>query len=194
MSFTRGLRLGSLPRIVVFAGAMLVACAATPIAGVAQSIDESAVYYSITELNLRKGPGNTDAVFVVVPPGAELRRAEGEATNEYIPVTYNGTTGWVLELGLALPIQEVGAETAADPVQELDLYQQDTRVTLTPLMLRTAPDLESAAITGMPEGSLVTLTREGYENGYVTVDYGGARGWAYAELLAGLDEATETTG
>jgi hypothetical protein len=35
----------------------------------------------------------------------------------------------------------------------------------------------------MPEGAAVTLTREGSENGYVTVDYGGAQGWAYADLL-----------
>jgi hypothetical protein len=41
----------------------------------------------------------------------------------------------------------------------------------------------------MPEGSLVTLTREGWENGYVTVDYGGAQGWAYADLLAEPAEA-----
>jgi uncharacterized protein YraI len=55
-------------------------------------------------------------------------------------------------------------------------------------MLRTGPNTSAEPIAGMPEGSLVTLTREGYENGYVTVDYGGARGWAYADFLASLDE------
>jgi uncharacterized protein YraI len=176
-------------RTALVAGALFAAIAATPAVGLAQSAEEPAVYCSITDLNLRKGPGNTDAIFTTVPPGAELRRAPGEVTNEYIPVTYNGITGWVLELGLALPISEVESAPVAEP-SELDLYQQDTRVTLTPLMLRTAPDLGAEPITGMPEGALVTLTREGYENGYVTVDYGGARGWAFADLLARMDEVS----
>lgn len=70
----------------------------------------------------------------------------------------------------------------------LSLYLQDTRVTLSPLMLRATPDAEAESIAGMPEGSLVTLTYEGYENGYIMVDYGGALGWAYADLLAAPDE------
>ena len=36
----------------------------------------------------------------------------------------------------------------------------------------------------MPEGSVVYLTQEGYENGYITVDYDGLQGWAYADFLA----------
>lgn len=70
----------------------------------------------------------------------------------------------------------------------LSLYLQDTRVTLSPLMLRATPDAEAESIAGMPEGSLVTLTYEGSENGYIMVDYGGALGWAYADLLAAPDE------
>jgi hypothetical protein len=35
----------------------------------------------------------------------------------------------------------------------------------------------------MPLGEVVMLTWEGAENGFVTVDYGGVRGWAYADLL-----------
>jgi uncharacterized protein YraI len=59
----------------------------------------------------------------------------------------------------------------------------DARVTLAPLMLRSAPAMEAEPILVMPLGEVVTLTREGAENGYVTVDYGGVRGWAYADLL-----------
>jgi cobyric acid synthase len=32
------------------------------------------------------------------------------------------------------------------------------------------------------------VTREGAENGYVTVDYDGATGWVYADLIAREDE------
>ena len=54
---------------------------------------------------------------------------------------------------------------------------------LAPLMLRSAPAMEAEPILVIPLGGMVTLTREGAENGYVTVDYGGVRGWAYADLL-----------
>ena len=40
----------------------------------------------------------------------------------------------------------------------------------------------------MPEGARLTLTRQGAENGYVTVDYDGVTGWVYADLIAKQDE------
>jgi hypothetical protein len=55
-------------------------------------------------------------------------------------------------------------------------------------MLRDGPSLDAEPLTGMPEGAVVTLTQVGAENGYVTVDYDGLQGWAYADLL-GEDEA-----
>ncbi len=180
----------SFASVAILAGTLGAATIAAPLSGMAQSAD-GAVVYAATDLNLRKGPGNTDAIFMTVPAGAELHLASGEATDEYIPVSYNGAHGWVLNIGVALP---VGAGESPEAIQESDdslsLYQQDARVTLSPLMLRLAPDIESEAITGMPEGSVVTLTNEGYENGYILVDYGGARGWAYADLLAAPDEVS----
>ncbi len=63
------------------------------------------------------------------------------------------------------------------------LANSNDRVTLEPLMLRAGPTEDAEVLAGMPQGSIVTLTREGAENGYVTVDYGGLEGWAYADLL-----------
>ncbi len=184
------LRLRSLASAALLVGTLGAATIAAPLSGMAQSAD-GAVVYAATDLNLRKGPGNTDAIYMTVPAGAELHLASGEATDEYIPVSYNGSHGWVLNIGVALP---VGAGESPEVVpgsgDSLSLYQQDARVTLSPLMLRLAPDIESEAIAGMPEGSLVTLTNEGYENGYILVDYGGARGWAYADLLAEPNEVS----
>ena len=182
------LRRRSLAQVALLAGALCTTGLAAPLTSLAQD-GSGDVVYAATDLNLRKGPGNTDAIFTVVPAGAELQLAPGEATNEYIPVSYNGAQGWVLQIGVALP---VGDGSSGDVIQEpgdsLTLYQQDTRVTLSPLMLRTAPDMGAESIAGMPEGSLVTLTYEGYENGYIMVDYDGALGWAYADLLGAPDE------
>ena len=61
-------------------------------------------------------------------------------------------------------------------------------MTLTPLMLRSGPTADAEPIQVLPEGARVTLTREGAENGYVTVDYDGATGWVYADLIAREDE------
>ena len=41
-------------------------------------------------------------------------------------------------------------------------------------------------IRAVPQGALVTLTYEGNENGYVTVDYQGATGWMYGDLLGDI--------
>ena len=156
------------------------------------------VAYAVTELNLRKGPSIDDAVLAFVPVGAEVRRTSGQVTNEYASVTYNGVTGWVVALGLVSSPDLVDAVEAApvtpattpqptpvasSPSPSPSISSSNDRVTLEPLMLRAGPTADSEVLAGMPQGSIVTLTREGAENGYVTVDYGGLRGWAYADLL-----------
>ncbi len=171
------------PRRLLAATAVLLALVATPSLSLAQTTE--APVYAVSELNLRKGPGSNDVIFTVVPLGAELQRRDGELTNEYAPVVYNGITGWVIDAALVATPEEVELANASPtpPEESLELFASDARVTLAPLMLRSAPDVEAEPIAGMPEGSLVTLTQEGWENGYVTVDYGGAQGWAYADLL-----------
>lgn len=177
-------------RTAALASALCSSTFIAPLSSLAQNAYGDVVY-AATNLNLRKGPGKTDAIFTIVPAGAELQVAPGESTNEYIPVSYNGTQGWVLDIGIALPVGAAGSsEVVLVSDESLSLYQQDTRVALSPLKLRAAPDIEVDSIAGMPEGSLVTLTYEGYENGYILVDYGGALGWAYADLLAAPEEVT----
>jgi uncharacterized protein YraI len=177
------------PGRVIAISAAIFALLAPPAVGLAQTVTDPV--YAVSELNLRKGPGESDAVFTVIPLGAELQRREGSPTNAYVPVTFNGVNGWVIESGLVASPQEVElANTPASSDASLELFSPDARVTLAPLMLRSGPDTTAEPIAGMPEGSLVTLTREGWQNGYVTVDYGGARGWAFADLLARPDEVS----
>ena len=171
---------------------VLVTLVLTPAVAKAQTMTQP-VAYAITELNLRKGPSLNDAVLAFVPKGAEVRRGSGQVTNEYAPVTYNGLTGWVVALGLVATRELADtAETVSTPVPVLapapesppsSTTSSNDRVTLEPLMLRSGPTADAEVLAGMPEGSIVTLTREGAENGYVTVDYGGLRGWAFADLL-----------
>jgi uncharacterized protein YkwD/uncharacterized protein YraI len=53
-----------------------------------------------TDLNLRSGPSLSDAVILVMPPGAVVE-ATGTARNGFLPVTYNGTSGWAYAAYLA---------------------------------------------------------------------------------------------
>jgi uncharacterized protein YraI len=179
------------PRALLVATLALMTFVFAPALGQAPSTTPQPGVYAVTDLNMRKGPGGTDALFTVVPRGGQVTRTADPVTNDYARVTYNGITGWVVALGLVgSPAQIDPAPPVETPVDTpLELYSPDTRVTLTPLLLRSGPELSAEPITGMPEGSLVTLTREGWENGYVTVDYGGAQGWAYADLLAEPAEA-----
>jgi uncharacterized protein YgiM (DUF1202 family) len=162
----------------------------TPGLSLAQTTTDPTVYAS-SALNLRKGPGSDDAILTVVPLGGEMLRGSGAVTNEYAPVTYDGVTGWVVADGLVVTQEEVTAASGPDPAPAptgASLFSSNTRYTLRPLMLRDGPSLDAEPLTGMPEGAVVTLTQVGAENGYVTVDYDGLQGWAYADLL-GEDEA-----
>jgi uncharacterized protein YraI len=47
-----------------------------------------------TETNLRSGPGGDTAVLTVLPAGTPLS-IDGPAENGFVPVTGNGTSGWV---------------------------------------------------------------------------------------------------
>ena len=111
----------------------------------------------------------------------------GPETNRLVPVTYGGVSGWVIADGIFPAPKSIAgyATTLAStaPPAPSTTTSTNARVTLAPLMLRSAPAMEAEPILVIPLGEVVTLTREGAENGYVTVDYGGVRGWAYADLL-----------
>jgi uncharacterized protein YraI len=162
-------------------GAFPVAAQETP------AVSPINLVYAATDLNLRKGPGESDAIFTTIPYGAELQRRDGGLVNDYIPVSFEGVEGWVFALGVVSTPKDlpalVGEEVAGDDsLVAFDGLQE--RVTISPLLLRSAPSPDSETLVGMPEGSVVYLTQEGYENGYITVDYGGLQGWAYADYLA----------
>jgi uncharacterized protein YgiM (DUF1202 family) len=170
---------------------MLLLVALNPAAGSAQSQScTNCTLYAITELNLRQEPSLDAAVLRFIPAGTPVNRTSGAVTNGYAPITYDGVSGWAVALGLVATPEEVTAAavpttTAPAPAPATT---SEIRVTLTPLMLRSGPTADAEPIQVLPEGARVTLTREGAENGYVTVDYDGAIGWVYADLIAREDE------
>lgn len=187
MAFYANLRRSTKVRVTAF---MVIALllALNPAAGSAQSCTDCTLY-AVTELNLRQGPDLASAVLRFVPAGAPVYRTSGVETNGYAPVTYDNVPGWAVALGLVASPEDVDPVVSPGaPAGPAAPVSSELRVTLTPLLLRGGPSVDAEAILTMPEGALVTLTREGAEGGYVTVDYDGATGWAYADLLAEQDE------
>jgi uncharacterized protein YraI len=171
--------------VAVF-GAMVLTLGLSPPAARAQECTDCLVAAAV-DLNVLARPVLEAEVLGIVPQGGLLVRRAGPETNRLVPVTVDGVSGWVIAdglmadpvaIGIAVPATDPSvatAQTAVDP---------DARVTLAPLMLRSAPTIDTEPILVIPEGDVVTLTWQGSENGFVTVDYGGVHGWAYADLLA----------
>jgi uncharacterized protein YraI len=177
----------SIARRVAVLAALVLPLVLTPISSLAQECIDCVVA-AATELNLRQDPSLEAPVLRIVPEGTSLQQAVGDETNGYVPVSFDGVAGWVIADGLAASGAEAGVGAATAP-PSVPTTSPEARVALAPLLLRSGPSIEAAPILEMPEGTVVTLTREGAENGYVTVDFDGVIGWAYAELLGEPSEA-----
>jgi uncharacterized protein YgiM (DUF1202 family) len=180
-------------RALIVLTVVLLLLALNPAAGSAQSCTNCTLY-ARTELNLRQGPSLDAAVLRFIPAGAPVHRTTGAESKGYAPVTYDGVSGWAVALGFVATPAEIDAAAvpsapapAAVPASA-PAATSEIRVTLAPLMLRSSPTVDAEPILVMPEGARLTLTRQGAENGYVTVDYDGVTGWVYADLIARQDE------
>jgi uncharacterized protein YgiM (DUF1202 family) len=167
-----------------------------PLTGAAQEQTcTDCMVYAGMELNLRQDPSQDSQVLRTIPAGAELIVAPEAAVNGYTPVTYDRVPGWVATEGIAAPAKSVGgaaasSTTVVDEAPSSPTVDESQRVTLAPLTLRNGPAMDAEPMLVMPEGSLVTLTGEGVENGYITVDYNGETGWAYADFLSEVNPAS----
>jgi len=78
-------------------------------------------------LNLRTGPGTEYDIVLVMPDGAAVD-LRGDGQNGFLPVSYNGTTGWAsaewLKVGGDEPVEETPAPTAP-PVDGSEAYTDD---------------------------------------------------------------------
>ena len=192
MSFSLIQRRRTISQVLIAFTVMLLLVALNPAAGSAQTCTNCTLY-ARTELNLRQGASLDAAVLRFIPAGAPVHRTTGAESNGYAPVTYDGVSGWAVALGLVATPEEIDAVAVPSaPVPSAPAptpaASSETRVTLSPLMLRSGPAVDDEPILVIPEGGRLTLTREGAQNGYVTAVYDGVTGWVYADLIAREDE------
>ena len=182
-------RTGRRPLLLALLAAGAGAGLASQRPAVAQTTCVRCTRYAITNLNQRKGPNLADEVLQVVPGGAAVIRESDAETNGYTLVTYLGVSGYVVALGLQAAPPPTSPNPGPTPVPTPappDVPGQpagEARVTLVALNLRSGPSPDDPVVAVIPAGETVVLTREGAENGYVTVDWGGADGWVYADLI-----------
>lgn len=126
-----------------------------------------------SSLNLRAGPSTGDAVLLVIPSGATVSLT-GESANGFSGVVYNGTTGWAFAAYLT---------SGGAPSPSPSPGGSGTATVTSSLNLRAGPSTADAVLAVMPAGATVTLTGQN-ANGFSSVVYNGASGWAFAEFLS----------
>lgn len=148
---------------------------------------------TVLDANLRAGASIEDSVVSVVPFGT-FASVTGEAANGFVPVSVGGVAGWLsteviapaeiaASLTGAIAADESSAATGEVAVVSGTPDDDEPRTALSDLNLRAEPGENAEILILVPVGETVTLTFDGYENGYAAVSYQGVAGWVVADLL-----------
>jgi uncharacterized protein YgiM (DUF1202 family) len=140
-------------------------------------------------LNLRDGPSTAGDVLRVLPPGAPVT-ITGEAADGFVPVMYNGTTGWVdgqyLDTGVASAAQQVEAPASASEPGAGPATTTDS------VNLRSGPSAGASVDVVLPTGAAVETTGPP-QAGFYPVSAGDQTGWVSGDYLRFGDGATPVT-
>ncbi|MDQ4045278.1 MAG: SH3 domain-containing protein, partial [Chloroflexota bacterium] len=139
----------------------------------------------MANLNLRSGPSTSYDVVTVLPQGATVE-VRGEAQGEFLPLSYNGMTGWAHRNWV-----EVGSTSAPDPTPVPDTDNGSVPVgdsvtgtaTVTAnLNMRQGPSTDYPVVTVLRQGSTVELRGES-QGEFYPVAQNGVEGWAHGGWL-----------
>ena len=137
---------------------------------------------SVTSLvNLRGGPSESDAILRVLPAGSPVT-VTGAESNGYVPVWYNGTTGWIAAdfIGGGLTTPDATQPSAA-PASEAPVAT-GARTTTEAVNVRAEPAIAAEVIGAIPGGVALTPLA-GPEGGFYQVSYNGLTGWVSGAYL-----------
>ncbi|MDQ3781003.1 MAG: SH3 domain-containing protein [Chloroflexota bacterium] len=184
---------GYVPAGSVAAGDAATADPAAPPPPVDQvSADTSPV--ATADVNLRAGPSTADAILLVVPTGGAVM-VTGDAVEGYLPVSYQGTAGWVdaayISSDAAAPVADAAA---AAPVADAGVtaLPAGAATTTEDVNLRAGPTAANAVLAVLPPGSAVTIT--GAPQGeYTPVQSADLTGWVASSYLSTGEAAPDAT-
>lgn len=156
-------------------------------------------------LNLRAGAGPDNAILAIIPNNARLQ-VIGVEQDGYLPVTYDGQTGWVLAEAVLLD----GTAPLADDTTTTVTTPDSTTITTPPttttsttsgtvsvpqtapgaafratddLNLRAGPSYDDAVLAVIPAGSTLSPTGTS-DGGFLGVTFAGTPGWVDAAYVA----------
>jgi uncharacterized protein YraI len=141
---------------------------------------------TMTDVNLRSGPGMNFGVLRVVPSGASVHVHSGPQSGGWYQVSYSGTTGFIYETLL---------RQGGVPAQQAQAASDGAHVT-THLNLRAGPGVSHAVRLTIPAGGGVTVL-SGPHNGWYEVSYQGTNGFVsgrYLNLAGGQNVARSPGG
>ena len=162
-------------------------------------------------LNMRSGPATTYPVVAVIPGGTTVTITGTGTPDNWLPIQYQGQTGWADGTYLALsqpaaggasagppavaaaapapaaaPVVAAAAPASAAAATPAAAPAAASSATVTPsdgLNLRSGPGSSSTVVSVLPGGATVKIT--GTANGtWVPVSYNGSSGWVDSSFLA----------
>ena len=123
------------------------------------------------DVNFRAGPSTSDDIMGELPVGS-LVTLTGQASGDFLSVSFRGRDGWVAAQYLDAGDGDAGQLPSGT----------GTATVLEALNLRAGPSTADEIRDVMPAGTIVTLTGES-QAGFVSVQVGSQSGWAYAVYL-----------
>lgn len=152
-------------------------------------------------LNLRNAPSSTATVIGKLPSGATVD-VMGAAQSGFLPVRYQGTSGWASSAWLrvgsaptptATPVTPTPTATPVTPTATPGTPSGSATVTTggLALNLRSGPGTQYPSLGGIPNGAVVQVTGTA-QNSFLPVRYNGVAGWAYTAWLTMGGSGTPT--
>ena len=129
-----------------------------------------------TDLNLRAQPSTESSVLTVIPGGGSVIVTGGNQ-NGFLPVSYNGVSGFAYADFLGS-----GPSSSGTPDGGTSGGTAGGRSVLVSLNLRADASTDSQIVAVMPAGATVELLGD-QRNGFVSVSYNGNTGWAFGQFL-----------
>jgi len=134
-------------------------------------------------LNLRSGPATSYAVKLTMPSGAGVD-VMGSGQGGFLPVRYNGTTGWAaadyLSTGGGTQQPDPEPAPAPDPGSGATVGY---KVTTAAVNMRSGPSTSTSVVTVLPPGTRIDIT--GAANGaFLPARWAGRAGWVHGDYLA----------
>ena len=127
-------------------------------------------YRTTTALNLRASASMSAKVLAVMPKGAVIS-VDGNAKNGFVPVTWQGKSGWAYESLI---------EWFYDSAPEPEII--GTATTTTSVNMREGSSTGYGVIRVLPKGTTVSITRV-IKNGFRQVVHNGREGWVSDQFL-----------